>query len=425
MKKNKEINEAKYYKERNKSFSKYNEDELCKFFKSVKCASIVMSYPNSLEKDVYKHVASILKNRYPKYCDENDIEKTLSLYGNIYTAKIYEGLGDAIYHINSANILIYSFLNKLNESLVHELIHKLGYLNFNEDFYQMPKIYIESGTELITNSVMNNPLCRELILGRMWTRCVGVQPRYLIETTLVNQLNMACGQDVLERSILQGKNYIEPEIINLIGKEKYNVLFAKMQDICLLEKMYWKSGKKQSREQAFYKKVLEFQDDVLKEIFGARIKKVENKEDAEELLNELMHFSDFRVRLENPSEKDEIFDVFFNEQKKLLEEKFNTRFKIKDITSSWKGRYPVIMQDKDKLAKQNLEKSKIDAMVDKKNVGFWGRIFKSKKDTNILSSGIQKDLVKNNNLDYLKSEKEETKKTRNVRRKIQREDIEK
>ena len=236
---------------------------------------------------------------------------------------------------------------------------------------------------------------------------------------------MACGQDVLERSILQGKNYIEPEIINLIGKEKYNVLFAKMQDICLLEKMYWKSGKKQSREQAFYKKVLEFQDDVLKEIFGARIKKVENKEDAEELLNELMHFSDFRVRLENPSEKDEIFDVFFNEQKKLLEEKFNTRFKIKDITSSWKGRYPVIMQDKDKLAKQNLEKSKIDAMVDKKNVGFWGRIFKSKKDTNILSSGIQKDLVKNNNLDYLKSEKEETKKTRNVRRKIQREDIEK
>lgn len=405
MKKNKDYKKAEYYKERIESFSKFNEDELYDFFKSVKFANIVMSYPASLEKEVYSHFASIVKKKYPQFCDREDIIRTLALYGNIYTGKISKSLGEGIYHINSANIILYSFLNKLNESLVHELLHKLGYLKFNEDFYQMPIIYLEAGTELITNTVLNNPLCREMILGTMWTRSVGVQPRYLIETLLVNQLNVACGQASLERSILEGKNYIEQDIISLIGKEKYNLIFTKMQDICRLEKTYWKSSIRKSKEQVIYKKVLEFQEDVLQEIFGARINKIENKEDAEKLLNELMNFSDFRVKFEDSFESDIDFEKFFKKQKESLEKKFNTTFSVKDVTTSWKDRFPTVFLDEGKLEEEKLQKNKINEMAAKreeKELGFFRRLFKTKKDKKYLSSGIKRNSTSESNIDYLK-----------------------
>lgn len=428
MKKNKEYEKVKYYRERIESFSKFNEDELYDFFKSVKFANIVMSYPTSLENEVYNYFASILKKRYPQFCDREDIIRTLNLYGNIYTGKISKGLGDGIYHINSANIIIYGFLNKINESLIHELLHKLGYLKFNEDFYQMPLIYLEAGTELITNTVLNNPVCREMILGNMWTRSIGVQPRYLIETSLVNQLNVACGKLSLERSILKGKNYIEQDIIGLIGEEKYNLIFTKMQDICRLEKSYWKSSVRKSKEQVIYKKVLEFQEDVLQEIFGARINKVENKDDAEKILNELMNFFDFRVKFEGSFESDKDFENFFKKQKERLEKRFNTTFSIKDVTTSWKDRFPVVFLDEDRFEEEKSQKSKIDEMAAKKEekeLGFFRRIFKARKDKKYLSSGIKKDYISEGNIDYLKVKDIEVSiKIKNTRKR-RKDDIEK
>lgn len=364
--KNNVMNDAEYNKERNEDFSKYNEDEMYKFFKSIRYAKVVRSYPNSLEKDIYKHVASIIKKQYPKYCDEDDIVKTLSMYGNIYTAQITKGLGNGLYHINSATVLIYSFLNKLNDSVVHELIHKLGYLKYNEDFYKMPKIYIEAGTELITNTVLNKPLCREMLLGKMWTRSVGVQPRYLTETALVNQLNMACGNDSLERSILNGRNYIEPEIKNIMGEEKYSLLFAKLNDICRLEKAYWKSSRKEAKETEIYNRIYDFQEDILHEILEKRISQVKTREEAEQILNEVMQFSDYRLKVEGTNGKDESFEIFFEEHKKALEERFKTTFEIKDITTEWENRYPIIMLEKSELDKEEMEKNKIDDMAESK-----------------------------------------------------------
>lgn len=371
--------EAQYYKERIQDFSKYNEDELYKFFKAVKYGIIVMSYPNSLEKDIYRYVASILKKRYPNYCDEEDVVNTLSSYGNIYTAKIDKGLDSGIYHINSANILIYSFLNKLNESLVHELIHKLGFLKFNDDFYNMPKIYVESGTEIITNSALNKPICRELLLGKMWVRSVGVQPRYLIESALVNQLNVACGKESLERSIFEGKNYIEPEVKQLIGEEKYMFLFTMLTDICRLEKSYWKSQKSKTIESLVSTKIDRYQKFLLEEIFGKRIEQVENEKDAEAILIELMKFSDYRVK---SSREDEEFKQYFQSKKQLLEGKFNTLFNIEDVSDTWKERHPSVMLDESILKSEETEKRKIDSMAEKKEgkkKGFLARLFGSKK----------------------------------------------
>ena len=55
------IENAEYYKKRIKRFSKYNEEELCDFFKAIKYGTIVMPYPETLEMDIYEKLAFLLK----------------------------------------------------------------------------------------------------------------------------------------------------------------------------------------------------------------------------------------------------------------------------------------------------------------------------------------------------------------------------
>ncbi len=369
-----DFNKAQYYKKSIERCSKYNEEEARNFFSSIKYGTVVISYPTMLEEEIYKKLALILNTQYPKYCDEKDIVATLSSYGKIYTAQIRKDLGSALYHINSSNILIYSFLNKLDENIVHELIHKLGFLKFNNDFYNMPKIYLEAGTELMTNTVLNKPDCRELLLGELWTKSVGVQPRYLIETSLVNQLNIACGESSLERSLLDGKNYFETEVKNLIGEEEYAVISSMIIDICRLEKRYWKNQNK-ILEKNIIEKINEYQDMILHSIFDRKIASVKDEATAKNVLQELMLFSDYRVK---DKMKDDKFKEYFEFEKKKLEGKFKTFFEIDDISDTWAIRYPAIKLEK---TSNESEKIKIDFMAEnfkKDQKGFFSRIFRPK-----------------------------------------------
>lgn len=391
---------AQYYKKSIERFSQYNEEETRNFFTSMKYGTVVMSYPNTLEQEIYKKFALMLKKKYTKYCDENEIVDTLSSYGNIYTAQIRTNLGSGLYHINSSNILVYSFLNKLDENIVHELIHKLGFLKFNNDFYEMPKIISEAGTELMTNTVLDRPNCRELLLGNLWSRSVGVQPSYLIETSLLNQLNIACGNNPLERSLLEGKNHFETEIGSLIGEDKYRILLSMIKDICRLEKRYWK-GPRKSLELEVTDKIDEYQDMVLHVVFGKRIAGVKNMSEAREILNELMQFSDYRVKSDVPDEK---FKEYFKLRKQTLEKAFNTHFDIDDISDTWEKRYPIIKLDE---TQYQAEKEKIDSMAQNSKVKYkkgLNRLFggKNKKILDNSKNELKPSINLNNNIDYSK-----------------------
>ena len=396
---------VQYSKERIEDFSRYNEEEATKFLESIKYGTVVMAYPISLENDIYRYVSKIIYGKYPQYTNEDEIFKILSSYGHIYTAKIRDGLGCGLYHINSASILLYSFLNKLNENLLHELVHKLGYLQFNEDFYNMSKIYIEAGTDLITNTILEKPLCREVILGKIWTRSVGVQPRYLSEVSLINQLNKALGNDVLERSILQGKDYIQANLEETIGKDKARLLYTKFTDILRLENLYWTGKKRELDELKIYDKICDFQEILLREIWDKRIKGAKSRQEAEIILNELMNFSDYRVRYGIPIQKDDLFKKYFEEKKQFLEEKFNSEFIIQDITDIWQERYPVILLDKSELDEEKNEKSKIDIMAKKKkqeSKSFFSRFISSKNRKKELNNNTQVMYMNESSLDYIK-----------------------
>lgn len=382
-----ENEEISYYKNIIQSFSKYNEEELYKFFKLANIGEIVMSYPTSLERSVYEYVASLLEKKYPQYCDRKEIVDVLSSYGNIYTAKISKNMGSGVYHLTSSNILIYSFLNKLNESVVHEIIHKLGYLGFNDEFYKMPLILLEPGTELVANTILEKPVCKELLVGKLWGRSVGVESSYLIETVLVNQLNIACGNNTLERSIISGRNYIEPEIEKLIGRDKYLVLKAQMEDISRLEKQCWGNHRNKKMEREVSSKVLSFQNDLLTEIFDLKMDKITTEKEAREMLQELMEFSDYRVKSESLNYEDEFFVRYFNQKKRELEEKFNFSIEIEDLSKTWEARYPIIKPDKETLKRSEKEKIQIKEMAEKRqgrrHKRFFKRLFSKKENVEL------------------------------------------
>ncbi len=372
-------------------FSKYNDNEIKKFFEKVKYGNIVMEYPADYEMKIYKTVEELLRAKYPEFCDEENLSEILSLYGHIYTAQLRKGIGNGIYHIDSGNILLYSFINKLSKNLIHEIIHKLGYLRFNEDFYSMHEIYKEAGTELISNTILNGPLCKEMVIGRMRARCVGVQPEYLVETILVNQINMACGNHTLEKSIIKGENYFEPRIEELVGKEAAKEIYNKLQTICLSEKNFWKKSQWVNQEKNITKKIMEYQELVMTKIFDSRIKQISNKDDAQNLLEELMNFSDFRVKFYAPKEKDYKFLEYFEKNKKELEKRFDTVFSIEDISEEWDSKYPFIKLEQEEINREKLEKEKINRLTEKRNTTFWQRLF-GKKQISLPEKGEYKEL---------------------------------
>lgn len=360
-------NPAEYYKNRIEKLSRYNEEELFRYFKAADLGFMVMSYPASLEQEIYSYFSIILKRKYPDYCDEKDIKETLSKYGHIYTAKLNPKHGEAIYQLNSANILMYDFMDRLDDALLHELLHKLGYLRFNDDFYKMPQIYIEAGTELVTNTILERPQCRELVLGSMWTRSIGVQPAYLLETSLVNQFNMICKGSPLERGIIDGRNYLEDEIRELVGEEKYLVLFEELKEICRLEKEFWKSGRSKRVQTDIENRISDFQNDLLKTGFDRKSEEIEDANSAETFLKELMDYSDYRIKhYKNDSYVDEFFDEYFEAKKEFFETKFGKKFNIENIQDTWKNRFPTVLLDKEAIKRKEENKKKIDEMARKK-----------------------------------------------------------
>lgn len=362
--KNNDTKKVEDYKRRIQNHAKNNNDDYnFKFFKTAKVGIIVNSYPESFEQNVYESFAELLTNKYPTLCDKKSIVDTLSSYGKIYTAKLFSRKG--IYHTGSGNILVYSFLNKLNDTIVHELLHKLGFLQFDESFYNMPSIFQETGAEIVTNTILEKPVCQENILGNMWGRCVGVQPAYLLESILVSQFNQACGSQALERTTIAGKNFIEPELISLLGRENYAYFLEQAKELCLLENRYWQ---KQSEhiEQEFCDKMATFQDNFLECAFDSKFGKVKTESDAKRYLTELMAFSDFRVKRVQGKPKDDFFDEYFMEKKKELSKRFGIEIEVEDIRKTWNDRFPIIMLDTSQEAAELAEKRKIDELANER-----------------------------------------------------------
>lgn len=353
-----------YYKKRIKEFSNYTDEQNYIYYKTSGSAIIVNGYPKEFERDVYECFARLLVGKSFVNIKSDDLIERLSSYGRLYSAKMLKKNEQAFYHLTSANVLVYSMFSKLDRKIVHELIHKLGYMAFDQDFYDMPEILIESGTEIVTNRILNQPVCRENIEGDFWGRCVGVQPAYLLESFFVTQLNKAEGNELLEKSIVDGKNHIEPEMIRLFGKENYTYFLEKIKDVCMLEKklglIFYCKDKK-----AFLEQLNMLQNEILEIGFDAKYNRIQNKNEAEKYLKELMLFSDYRLKSRKKDWKDDFFNEYYDEKVKELTKEYKFNFKVEDIQESWFDRIPCIMMDENEQDFYAKNKKKIDELVAK------------------------------------------------------------
>lgn len=332
-------------------FSQQDIEEKKRYFQKNNYGIIVKSYPFEFERLIYEKIAKLISRKYPEFVDEVDIINTLSSAGSIYTMKVSKLHGHGFYHMNSADIGVYSYLDKISEELLHEVIHKLGFLKFNPEFYDMDTIYKDAGTELVTNKVLGTPECKECIVRGVWAKSYGPDQEYFFQTVLVNQINQIMGENTLEKSILQGTNDFQRTMDVVFGEEFSKTLLKRIKELIAYENEYWnnhlKNGNDALRERKIAKLITRFQDDLLHARFDRELDLIQDKDAAEAILHELIAFSDYRVKTKSVEDggiyfRDEEFKKYFSKCKKKLEKRFETELDVQYDELKWGEEHPVL-----------------------------------------------------------------------------------
>ena len=360
-------NDLKLYRKRIEEFSQYSDEDKKKFYNRNGFGIIVQKYPIEFETLIYEKIAKLIVQRYPDFAYEVDIINTLMSAGSIYTMKVSSLQGHGFYHLNSADIGIYAYLDRISDELLHEVIHKLGYLKFNPEFYDMDVMFREAGTEIVTNKVLGKKECKECIIRGAWVKSLGPDQEYLLQTALVNQINQAMGGESLEQSILQGNNIFQVKMESVFGEEFSDELSKRLKELTAYEKEYWnnytKHGNDRDRENKIMKLFQRFQNDLMHKAFDEEIDNVDSVFSAKYLLNKLVEFSDFRIKRKvDEGDKvffrDDEFKKYFDKAKRKLEKRFDTVIDVDFDEDEWSSRHPVeYISDEEKARRAKERKS--------------------------------------------------------------------
>ena len=363
------LRDMENFQRRIERFSQQDIEEKNKFFQKNNYGIIVQSYPFEYERLIYEKIANLISRKYPEVVDEADIINTLTSAGSIYTMKVSSTHGHGFYHMNSADIGVYSYLDRISEELLHEIIHKLGFLKFNPEFYDMDTIYREAGTELVTHKVLGTSECKECIVRGIWTKAYGSEQEYLLQTVLVNQINQIIGGESLEKSVLQGTNDFQKTMNSVFGEAYSRTLNKRIKEILGFEKEYWnnyiKNGNDDVRERKIIKLIKVFQDDLLHTRFDSIFDLISDKSEAESVLNKLVEFSNYRVKTKTVEDgeilfRDEEFKEYFSGYKERLEKKFKTKFDVQYDEFQWEKEHPILYLPDSIKVKREKEKSTIN-----------------------------------------------------------------
>lgn len=362
------------YRKRMIEFSKLDDTEKIRKLRNDGFGIVVQSYPREFEEEVYRVVAKLISKKYPKWCNKDSVFDVLTSYGNIYTMKVNHKFGYGFFdNKNTGAIGIYSYLNRISEEFLHECVHKLGFLQFDPEFYDMDPVFLEAGVESVTNIILEKPECRECILPGLWVRNNDDDSEYLIQTTLVNQLNALIGGNTLEKSILTGKNIFEKRLIEVFGKAGVDSIKARIENLLEYEKQYWRMYKKSGNNRLTQSKIIdlfnEFQDSTMRQVFDKKIAEAETSEQAELVLAHMLKYSEYRLKEKEVKETDQgrfrrYKDISFEQYYKECTEKLVSRFgkvNFREYDEKlWENKYPVILSNERKRDRKKEEREDID-----------------------------------------------------------------
>lgn len=335
--------------------------ELAKRYRKMHWGYIAKCYSKSEEKIYYRQAANLLSKKYNHIISEDKVFEILSKRGNIYTMHIINK-ENAFYEFNTGNILISHFLDRMTQTLLHEMVHKLGFSSQNEDFNKMSVIFNESGVELVSAKALDEKEKIEFLFHNASAKMPNKISDSFITVALTNQINEAVGGEWLEKSILKGENLFEPEIDKRYGEGSFVFIKENIEDLARIEGKYWRNYKylseeeKKEQEDILKSKIIKIQDFILESEFDKRFENVNSLEKGKEFLEELKIFGLNRVKFKANSNytakwKDSSLDNFFNKYKKEIEEKYGNVHIAYDETF-WENNYEFNICDEDEISNE-------------------------------------------------------------------------
>lgn len=397
-------------------------EDILKRYKKSGYGIISKIYSIQEEYNVYKYAAEILSKRYGHIISKEKIFDVISRRGHIFTMLIKNR--EAFYEVKTANIGIQHFLDKFTEGLLHEIIHKLGFEQSDTSFHEMSTIFKEAGTEIVSaEALSNNKYGRELIFPNTWAKYPEKTDDSFLTVCLANQINLAIGGETLERSILSGKDYFKPAIINKWGEATYVFLKENIEDLSRIEEKFWKDYEFLPEDEINEKvdemrnRIGLIQNAILQAEFDKRIVDVSSKEDATKFLKDLLRFEENRARIKQTSfNKDDCFidlgfETEFNRYKNDLESQFGV-LPIEYDENTWEKKYKnkeilheITDEEKKEIALLSIEfkrrykkKNYFRKMTEK----LFGRKQKMLEDNNIVNKGFERYKV---DIDFKNDEK--------------------
>lgn len=369
------------YKKSIQSYKNVKVERLYKLYKRSGYGRIIIENDKEIENIIYKGVAKLLHSKYGDIANEEEVYNRLTMFGRIYTMDMNAQNG--FYDKDTANIGVNHFLNKLSNTLVHEIIHKSGALSFNKAFYELHTIYKEAGAEIIASNILRTQYCKEFIYNGNWARFSNtLESRYLL-CSLVNQMNAVLGEEYLADTIINGTDSFEKRAKEVFGEDKFNEYTKRLEIIVDREKKYWKKdiyddNARENAERVLDTIVHEWQNDLMVDVFGKRIKEVSSYEESMQILHDLKDFSEYRIKKDtiNQNCSDTFFKEYFEKSKAELQARFpDEKIEIDYDESEWNRKYKYNTLNDERES----DREKLKSM---KGIGeqesFWDRIFKKR-----------------------------------------------
>lgn len=303
-----------------------------KRYKKMKWGYLAKAYSKDEENVFYKEISKNIFKKYGDLISEKEAFEILSKRGKIYTIDPKNIKG--FYELKTGNIGIPHFLNRITTTLLHECVHKIGFEKNDVSFRNMSPVFKEAGTELVTSRTMDDKEGKEFLFGNVWSKLPCKVDDSFLSVCIVNQLNEAVGDNLLEKSILQGKDFFKPAIIKKYGENKYVFLKEKLEDLVREEKRYWgmysyySDDEKSEEENKMFQEVKLLEDFILKAEFDDRINNVVDHKSGLDFLESLKSFGLNRSKTKEVDENGEIvfsddsFSKYFFDCKGMIENKF-------------------------------------------------------------------------------------------------------
>lgn len=388
-------------------------ESIGKRYKTLSLGYVAKGYSLNEEKDIYNEAAELISKKYGDIINKNDIVDILSSKGRIITMVIKNR--EAFYEYRTGNIAIPHFL-RLTTDLLHELVHKIGYLQKDTSFDNMNNVFKEVGTEYVSATSFSDGFSRTLIFDGVYGRFPEKTDAEFLTMCLVNQINQVVGGKTLEKSILEGKDYFKQAIIERWGEKYYINLEQNISDIAREERKYWSSYKYFSEEEKIdasnelKKHMYSIQDTILELEFSRRFREITDLNSAQKFLKDLKEFEENRARerikKENENRyKDSKFEEVFSDFKEKLESQYG-KLNIEYDESEWSKKYPKKII-KDEISEDERNDVLVLASEFKKHMKkpsaikqFFQKVFNVQKklvdENNTVDKKINKYIVENN-----------------------------